>query len=252
LSRKSKWFGISSLIGLTLIYALVSQNSKNDSVPYSFVDRDESGQPIPTDSKPSNVDELAPTVESDDYRPRPKNMSEEEFANSIRFEFANTDALPDGMSFTVSLKSLRVLSEEDPAIVTSYLMFGTGLSESDAEELGIELLALEKKFEIEKRRRRNELLCDNGVPRVYGDEVFTVFEQMDEISNAYSEEVFREFYESQSAEVKDGIRKWNDTAKLRTTVIRFKFKEHYAQTGGSADAVAARICLNNVQIGKGK
>jgi hypothetical protein len=244
LSRKRiVQFSIAGLLGLAIIYLIFSQGFEQDKQPYvTLVDRDEFGQEIPIRSE---FEELEPPASPDQVSSSPRHISEEEFSKTVRFELANTDEMPDGMAFTASLMSLSILSEEDPSFIVAALMSGMGLTKSESETLGPQLVALQEEFEDEKRRRRLDLLCANGVPRVYGDDVYTVFERMDDITDNYSEELFLSFYGSQPTEIKDRIRKWTNDAKRRTTVIRFNFKKHYEQTGGSADAVASRLCLRS-------
>lgn len=167
-----------------------------------------------------------------------------EYAKTIRRKYSNTEDLPNGISFSVTMYLLQSMNTEEPIFARDLIVQEMGLGFSDAEDFRDRLFKAQDAFLEEVTRKRRELLCAGDVPSVYGDDVFVAFEEVDDFQDALAEEKFHLFSSQLPPEQVNKFHEWIDTRKLNTVSVRFKYKEHYELSGGSADANAAKICIN--------
>ena len=92
---------------------------------------------------------------------------------------------------------------------------------------------------------QNDLLCSGGVAKVYGDDVYAVFQIIDDVTDAKAEEYYLALKSDLLEDQSDQLTRWVDARKLVTTSIRFDYKKRYEFTGRSVDAKAAEICHIN-------
>ena len=163
--------------------------------------------------------------------------------DTIRTKYVNSQDLPDGIAFAVSILGLVGSSGDNPEMAVAIIGQKMRLKEEDAEILRDRLAEINNAYWESVRDAQYELLCSGHVPKVYGDDVYDVFQTLDDVRDSLAEEKYLSLMSDLPEDYADRLGRWVDASKLNTTSIRFDFKKRYESTGKSVDAVAANICL---------
>ena len=172
-----------------------------------------------------------------------KESRELHYRSTIRREHSNTAELPDGISFSVTLASLMSMKGSDPIEATHVLMQKMVVGKVEAGHILDLLSAGYESYKKQIFAKKQMELCAGAIPRVYGDEVYSLFEELDDYQDAVAEEVYRSVLEELSAENAEKFRAWIDRAKLSTVSVRYNHKKHYEYMGAIGDTRAAELCL---------
>lgn len=159
------------------------------------------------------------------------------FDSTIRAKYEKTTALPDSIAFLETMRTLTLLS--DPAGVIQTAM---GLDRPSSEEFLQLLLTTFGTVNAEIAAAETEMGCQSRVPRVYGDDVYELFENMDDMT----ENVARKHYESVRSAI-DGktaakLHQWLQMQKPNITYVKFNHKEAYQRANEDASARLAELC----------
>jgi hypothetical protein len=157
----------------------------------------------------------------------------------------NSPSLPDGIAFIERVRVFSAFSENDYEKAVLYFSDESGITKEDAKQ--IVLLSVDALSEIESdvRARNQQLGCaESGGQKVYGDQVYPVFEEMDDIREVVADEHLKILMNSLSPQNRNLFGQWLDIKKLDTQYIKFDFKKAYERSGESADAVLSRICAS--------
>jgi len=170
------------------------------------------------------------------------NVGNPKYENTIRVEYSNSPLLPDGVAFHTTMRMLDFLESDDPYSGIGWIQTEMGLDESDSQEFLNLLLSTFESVETEIEYVTSELGCVSGVPRVYGDDVYTVFEDMDDAREDVAAKHVQILKSKMGEDMAARLQQWLDLRKLSISHIKFKMKAHWEQTGGDADARLAGIC----------
>ena len=165
-----------------------------------------------------------------------------EYENTIRVEYSNSPLLPDGVAFLVTMRMLDFLESDEPHSGTGWIQTEMGLDESDSQEFVNLLLSTFESVETEIEYVTSELGCVSGVPRVYGDDVYTVFEDMDDAREDIAAKHLHILKSEIGEDMAARLQQWLDLRKLSTSQVKFKHKESYELAGKSGDVTLAAIC----------
>lgn len=168
---------------------------------------------------------------------------EARYRATVRNEFQNSEDLPDGISFSTTLASLMHLRRSDPDVATQIVMQEMGINRNDSLEVINMLSSASQSFRRKVLVEKRDALCDGEVPRVYGEEVYSLFEKMDDYQDAAAEQYYLAVVQKMSETNSRKFQDWIDRAKLSTVSTRYKQKEHYEFSGAIGDTRAAELCL---------
>ena len=173
------------------------------------------------------------------------------YRSTIRREYSNTADLPDGVSFSVTLAFLMNMKSSDPAEAMHFVMQKMVVSNVDAGHILDLLSAAHESLRKQVLAKRRDALCAGATPRVFGDEVYSLFEELDDHQDAEAEKLYRSVLEEMSAENAEKFRTWIDGAKLSTVSVRYNHKKHYEYMGAIGDTRAAELCLawSKIELG---
>ncbi len=166
-------------------------------------------------------------------------------AEIIRESFINSDMLPDGIAFVEQARILRIIAERDFEQAVESLATESGLSIAKAEEaLTLSLGALDS-IAVELRNEQRQTGCEsNGQQKLYGENVYVHFEQMDDVNEVISASHLAAVKRDLGEEAGLLFGDWLDSRKRNTSYIKFDFKKAYERSGESADGVLAGICAS--------
>ena len=185
------------MLAVTLVFLLLSLMAGflwRSEVDGSMAVTNQSPQPTDSDNKLIEKGDLAAAesllrteIEADNAL----KIKGNEYRATIRKQYEYTDDLPDGISFSTTLASLMHDQQRDPALATR---------------------SFRRKALIEKR----DALCDGQVPKVYGDEVYSLFERMDDYQDTLAEHYYLSVLDKLPEETAQRFEAWIDRAKMST------------------------------------
>ncbi len=229
---KRRFLGIAALIGL----AVLAFTTLGENEGYS------SGAVRPDSDESNGGVREKPTVpaESDDLADP---SHEGELADpTVRTKYVNSPDLPDGISFSALLMLLHGM-RSDPDTAADWVAQRMGIEKSEAAIMVRRLEEVSDQFDAAFAKMRMDVLCEKGIPRIYGNDVFAALERVEDARDAIAEEHYLTFAAQLSESEAEALQRWVDAHKLRTVATRHNYKELYEKHAASADAVVARICL---------
>jgi len=163
-------------------------------------------------------------------------------ARTIRAEYHGTADLPDGLAFYVKMNSLSAMNSEDRESAISSVQYGMGLSPAESEQFLDHLLETLDLLKLDQDNVTRDLACNPSRSPPTGDEVFSVFEAMDDAMTTLGARYLASLKNELGRENSARLQRWVETGKYSIGSISFRQKEAWKQTGGNADERLAAIC----------
>jgi len=237
---------IAGLLAATLLVIWLGQPHDIDTSDNSFAGQN--GDSLTPNRTAADQPELTQEMPGADAAVSDANTGNVEIpdfpAETIRVKFENSEDLPDGIAFSLMLIQLTYIHADHPSIVLDIIAQEMGLTEDDAELFRDRLIEISDAFREESAATQYELLCSGSVPKVYGDDVYSVLQSTDVARDALAEDYYYALKSELTEHQSDKLTRWIDASKLNTTSIRFDYKKRYEHLGRSVDAKAAKMCLN--------
>jgi hypothetical protein len=173
-----------------------------------------------------------------------------EFERTIRVKYVNSPELPDGVAFTLIMQVLEALNEDSRSDTVETIQLEMKLDKKEAEQFLALMLNTQLSYTEEVHKRSMEMACSLGVPRAAGNDVYSLFERMDDAVDDLGTEYLSAIVDEIGEKKAINLHKWIDRQKVNVVAVRYKHKEYYERRGASADAEIASIC--NVSISTDK
>jgi len=226
----------------------------NDRSTINNLPSEQVGDPVAPSSTATEEQDLSDKTKTTDALPEQVAMVNVEMpdfaAETILVKYENSEDLPDGIAFSVTLLSLTYLHADHPNMALDLIAQEMELEQEEAELFRDRLVEINDAYREEVIAMQYDLLCSGGVAKVYGDDVYSVFHTFDVAKDALAEDYYYALKSELREDQSDKLTQWVDARKLNTTSIRFDYKKRYEQRGRSVDAKAAEMCLNMFEAQK--
>lgn len=163
----------------------------------------------------------------------------------IREKFIHSSELPDGVSYRNILNVVKGMHDEDPTMAVYWIKSSMNTDLSQAEALVEVLLEAGRTL----RERNNDAIraraCSHGIPVVTGEDVYSVFEEIDDLSDDVAWESLQDLKRDLGDEMAAGLDQWVQAQKQNIVHVKMNHKNAYQASGESVDARIAAICTRN-------
>jgi hypothetical protein len=150
--------------------------------------------------------------------------------------------IPDGITFHVAILSMVALADDDPEFATGVIQEEMRLDLGRSEELLSLFRETIKQIAADTARLKEEIGCITGVPRVYGQDTFTVFEQMDDIDELVASSYFLRAKNQVGQETGQELQSWVSRQKLNTVYAKYDHSKVSERSGAGGYERLERIC----------
>lgn len=172
-------------------------------------------------------------------------LNDPEFARTVRTQFVQSALLPDGVAFHSIMRLAKYMqASDDPEDAAGWVQSEMGFSDGLSSDFVDSLLAALNTLEAEIQAATRTMACLGPTPIKAGEDIYSLFEEMDDMRDDLAESSFDAFVGELDAKSAAAFQRWVDRQKLNVTHVKFKHKEHYESQGASADASLASMCVH--------
>jgi len=177
-------------------------------------------------------------------------LDDPEIARTVRAQYVQTAALPDGLAFYITINTLSMMNSVDRESAISSVRDNMGLSPSESEQILNHLLKTLDSLNIDHDNITRDLACTPGRRPPAGDEIYSSFEAMDDawgtVGTRYLAITKKELGQENSAR----LQQWVQSNKFSIVHVFYRHKEHWEQSGGDPNLTLLGICEGvNARIG---
>lgn len=165
-----------------------------------------------------------------------------EIARTIRAKYVQSADLPDGVAFYTILSNLSEMNKVDRESAIGSVQRHMRLSQFEAEQFLERLLGELALIANEHDNITRNLACRSGSPALARDQIFPIFEALDDAWTTLGARHLANTKEELDQESASKLQAWVESKKLSITHVSFRQKEHWEQTGGNPNNALGAIC----------
>ena len=167
--------------------------------------------------------------------------------SAVRVKFDRSPDLPDGIAFSMSITNLLSMVENDSDFGISWIQEFFDVDEAKSVQL-IGLFS-EAAYDIETaiQESMQEIGCTTGVPRVYGDNTYKAFEQMEDTREAIAQAHLLQVKSQLDDDIADRLQAWIDDQKLNIVYSKTNHRKLSQKIGADGYERLERICQKFVE-----
>jgi len=178
-------------------------------------------------------------------------LDDPEIARTIRAKYIQSANLPDGLAFYITMNTLSMMNSVDRESAIGSVQDNMGLSPSESEQVLDHLLRTLDSLKIDHDKISRDLACTPSRRPPAGDEIYSVFEAMDDawgtVGRRYLAITKKELGQENSAR----LQQWVESNKFSIAHVMYRHKEHWEQTGGNPNETLLGICSGvNARLGE--
>jgi hypothetical protein len=162
-----------------------------------------------------------------------------ETASFTRVSYVETQALPDGISFS-SLIGMLASVDQETGIV--FIQSELGLADDASIDLLNRLLKARADVDQAAANAQENIGCLGGVAIAYGEDAYPILEAMDDIDDIVSAQHLDALRVDLSLEISEKLYAWVQRHKSNVTSIKLDLKKVFEQLEYTGDATLALIC----------
>lgn len=153
--------------------------------------------------------------------------------------------LPDGISFVHTVLFIEALKAGNDESEYTWLEGEMDIGREDAEELVDAVIDAKAKADVAIERKSYELLCNGEVQRVYGEDLYPVLEEIEDLGETVPEQYLNELYEQLDEPMADKLAQLVHERKLNVSYAKHDQKAAFEILTLSVDEYAAGICIDS-------
>ncbi len=167
----------------------------------------------------------------------------------VRAVYDQTSALPDGLAFVSTIRMLAVMNDADNASALNVIERGVGLTGVEAQEFLSDILAAYDSFNADYDAYTKQLLCPTNKARPVGDEIYPLFEAMDDAQETLGTKHLDAFSAELGKDEAARLHAWLVSRKHSITHVKIQYKPHYEEARAIPDEKLYDICerLESIQ-----
>ena len=170
-------------------------------------------------------------------------LNDAQMQKTIRTQYAGSPNLPDGIAYISIARMISDLNANDPETAELLVMDKMALELDAARKLVASMVASLNEFNARMTERGREIACENGIPRAFGDDAFSLLDATDDASDTLSEQHLVEFKETLDGDTTARLQNWMNVSKRSINHTKFDQKELALKGGVSnIDAELSALC----------
>lgn len=169
-------------------------------------------------------------------------LDDPEVAKTIRSQYVYSPLLPDGSAFYNTLLMLNAMHSEIPKTADAWIQSEMGLDGEASQEFLWLMLDTLDSLDTNIKNFTQQTLCEAGIPKAVGDEIYPLFESIDDAREDLASDSLRIMRGQIDTDLGARLQQWLDKRKLNIAQVNFDYKKMYERKGASVDARLAAIC----------